>query len=181
VNINPSAYGQTIQFNATVAPSSGNGTPTGSVTFKSGTATLATVALNNGVAIYNNSNLAVGTKSITAVYNGGSTYASSTSSALSQVINKVATTTALTSSANPSSFGQSVTFTAAVSPQYSGTPTGSVTFKLGAKILQTVTLSGGAASYTTTTLPTGSDNISATYNASASFITSSGSLTQQVN
>jgi hypothetical protein len=181
VNINPSAYGQTIQFAATVDPSSGNGTPTGTVTFKSGTATLATVPLNNGVAIYNNSNLAVGTKSITAVYNGGSTYASSTSSALSQVINKVATTTALTSSANPSSFGQSVTFTAAVSPQYSGTPTGSVTFKLGATILQTVTLSGGSASYTTTTLPRGSDNISATYNASASFITSSGSLTQQVN
>jgi len=181
VNINPSAYGQTIQFTAAVAPSSGNGMPTGSVAFKSGTATLATVPLNNGVATYNNSNLAVGTKSITAVYNGGSTYASSTSSALSQVINKVATTTALTSSANPSSFGQSVTFTAAVSPQYSGTPTGSVTFKLGATILQTVTLSSGSASYTTATLPRGSDNISATYNASASFITSSGSLTQQVN
>jgi hypothetical protein len=181
VNINPSAYGQIIQFTATVAPSAGNGSPTGSVTFKSGTAALATAPLNNGVAIYNNSNLAVGTKSITAVYNAGSTYASSTSSAVSQVINKVATTTALTSSANPSSFGQSVTLTAAISPQYSGTPAGSVTFRLGTKILQTVTLSGGFASYTTTTLPKGSDNISATYNASANFITSSGSLTQQVN
>jgi hypothetical protein len=181
VDINPSAYGQTIQFTVTVAPISGNGTSTGSVTFKSGTATLATVALNNGVAIYNNSNLSVGTKSITAVYNGGSTYASSTSSPLSQIINKAATSMSLTSSANPSSFGQSVTFTAAVSPQYSGTPTGSITFKLGTKILQTVTLIGGSASYTTTTSPRGSDNINATYNASASFITSSGSLTQQVN
>lgn len=52
----------------------------------------------------------MGTKNITALYNGSATYATSISPALSQIINKAATTLALTSSANPSSLGQSVTF-----------------------------------------------------------------------
>jgi hypothetical protein len=180
VNINPSAYGQTIQFTAIVTPNSGTGAPTGSVTFKSGTATLAAVSLTNGVAIYNNSNLAAGTKSVTAVYSGDATYASSTSAALIQVINKAATTTSLSSSPNPSTLGQAVALTATVLPQYSGTPTGSVTFKRGTTILGTITLSGGVASYTTSTLPKGADPISATYNGSVYFTGSTAATTQNV-
>jgi len=180
VDVNPSAFGQTVTFTATVAPNSGTATPTGTLTFKSGTATLAKVPLSGGTASYSSSVLAVGTKTITAVYSGDTTYAASTSSALSQVITKASTTTALTSSPNPSAAGQSVTFTATVSPQYSGTPTGSVSFRLGTKSLQTVTLSGGSASYTTTTLAIGSDTITATYNGSADFGVSSGSIVQSV-
>lgn len=181
VDVNPSSFGQTLTFTATVAPNSGTATPTGAVTFKLGTMMLGKVSLSGGMASYQTSALTAGTKGITAVYSGNATYATSTSAVLSQVVGKAATTTALVSSTNPFTAGQSVTLTATVSPQFSGTPTGSVSFKLGTKLLKAVTLSGGSASYSTTTLPAGADNITATYNGSADFSSSSASMTQNVN
>ena len=96
-------------------------------------------------------------------------------------MNKATTTTTLTSSQNPSNFGQSVTFTASVTPQFSGTVKGSVTFYDGATALKTVGLSGGVAKFTTSTLASGKHTITATYNGSTSFTGSSASLTQTVN
>ena len=76
-----------------------------------------------------------------------------------------------------------MTFTATVAANAlgSGTPTGSVTFADGLTTLGTITLSGSTASYTTAKLPTGQGLITATYNASSSFLTSGTSLTQTVN
>jgi large repetitive protein len=68
-----------------------------------------------------------------------------------------------------------------LTPQFSGTPTGNVTFKDGTTILKTVTLSGGVAKYTTSKLTAGTHTITATYNGSTSFYGSSASLTQTVN
>jgi len=51
----------------------------------------------------------------------------------------------------------------------------------GTTALKTVALSGGVAKFTTSTLTSGSHNITATYNGSASFTGSSASLTQTVN
>jgi hypothetical protein len=82
---------------------------------------------------------------------------------------------------HPSDVGQSVTFTASVTPQFSGTVTGTVTFYDGTTTLRTVSLSGGAAKYTTKTLASGTHTITATYNGSNSFTGSSASLTQTVN
>ena len=70
---------------------------------------------------------------------------------------------------------------ASVTPEFSGTPTGSVVYKDGTKTLKTVTLSGGVASYTTSALTHEAHTITATYNGSASFSGSSASLTQTVN
>jgi hypothetical protein len=137
--------------------------------------------LSSGVAKYTTTKLAVGTGSITAVYNGSISFTTSASLALSQVVNQASTTTALASSQNPSTFGQSVTFTVTVAPQFSGTVTGSVTLTDGTKALKTVNLSGGAVKYTTTTLPTGTHRIAATYNGTTSFSGSSAALTQTVN
>jgi len=53
-------------------------------------------------------------------------------------VNQAATATTVTSSLNPSTFGQSVTFTATVSSA-GGTPTGTVTFYDGATTLGTGT------------------------------------------
>jgi hypothetical protein len=100
---------------------------------------------------------------------------------LKQAVSKATTTTALASSLNPSNFGQSVTFTANVTPQYSGTVKGSVTFYDGTTALKTVALSGGLAKFTTSTLTSGGHNITATYNGNTSFTGSSASLTQTVN
>ena len=75
---NPSAIGQAVTFTATVSPSApGAGTPTGSVTFKDGTATLGTETLTGGTALLTTSTLALGTHSITAVYNGDTDFITS--------------------------------------------------------------------------------------------------------
>jgi hypothetical protein len=87
----------------------------------------------------------------------------------------------LTSSQNPSNFGQSVTFTANVTPQFSGTVKGAVTFYDGTMPLKTAYLSGAVAKFTTSALTAGSHTITATYNGSTNFYASSASLTQKVN
>jgi hypothetical protein len=93
-----------------------------------------------------------------------------------------ASSTALTSTANPSTVGQSVTFTATVSPVSpgTGTPTGTVTFKDGATVLGTTNLAAGQASFTTSALSVGGHAITASYSGDGSFSASSASLTQNV-
>jgi hypothetical protein len=93
--------------------------------------------------------------SVTAKYLGDGNFNDSTSSALSQVVNKADTTTSVTSSVNPSVYGQSVTFTATVNPVApgAGTRTGTVTFKDGATVLGTGTLNAsGQATFSTSAL-----------------------------
>jgi hypothetical protein len=177
----PSIYGQTVVFTATVASSIGAPPDGETVTFKQGANVLGTGLVSGGTASFSTSTLGVGTKLVTAVYGGDSDFVASTSKAASQVIGKAATTIALVSSQNPASFGQSITFTATVTPQFSGIPTGTVTFLDGAKVLKTVPLSAGSASFTTSTLAQGAHNITAKYNASTSFTGNSGLLGQTVN
>jgi hypothetical protein len=178
---NPSTYGQAVTFTAVVT--SGLGPPPNGeiVTFKKGTTVLGTGTLSGGSASFTTSALPVGTNYIKTVYGGDSNLAGSTSKAVAQVVNKATTTTALTSSVNPSNFGQSVTFTASVTPQFSGTVKGSVTFYDGTTVLKTMALSGGVAKFTTSTLTSGAHSITATYNGNANFDGSSASLTQTVN
>jgi large repetitive protein len=175
----PSSFGQSVTFTANVTSASGE-TPTGTVTFKNGSATLGTETLSGGTTTFSTSALTIGTHAITAVYNGDANDTTSTSPAISQTVTKAATSTALTSSVNPSAGGTAVTFTATVMSSTSGTPTGSVTFKSGTKSLGSKSLSGGTAGITTSTLAAGTDTISATYNGSADFLTSSATLPQTV-
>ena len=115
VTVNPSVYGQSISFTASVAAvAPGTGTPTGSVTFSDGSTTLKTVTLSAGVATYTTTKLVTGQHTITAAYNGSSTFAISTSAALTQTVNLDSTSTVVTASADPSVYGHSVTFTATV-------------------------------------------------------------------
>ena len=95
----------------------------------------------------------------------------------------IATTTTLTSSTNPSLFGQSVTFTATVAPLSGrGTPTGSVTFYAGSTALGTATLSSKKASLKTTSVPVGSQAITAVYSGDTNYtLGTSAVLTQTVN
>ncbi|MGC8641029.1 MAG: beta strand repeat-containing protein [Isosphaeraceae bacterium] len=185
---NPSIYGQSVTFTATVSAATGTGTPTGTVTFKDGTTTLGTGTLDStGTATFSTSTttpLSLGTHSITAVYGGDSTFATSTSTALSQTVNQASTTTSLTSSANPGAVGQTVTFTATVAAvsQGGGTPTGTVTFKDGTTTLGTGTLtSTGTATFSTSTLSLGSHSITAVYAGDTNFSGSTSSvLTQSI-
>ncbi|MFZ0771007.1 MAG: Ig-like domain repeat protein [Candidatus Sulfotelmatobacter sp.] len=177
-----SAYGQSVIFTAKVTSSSGAPPNGQTVSFMKGTTVLGTGTLSGGSANFTDSTLAVGTNSIKAVYGGDANLAGSTSTAVSQVVSKATTTCILASSLNPSNSGQSVTFTATVEPEFSGTPAGTVTFYNGTTVLKTPSLSGGAANYTTTTLPVGANSITATYNGGTDFTTcTSPVLTQTVN
>jgi poly(3-hydroxybutyrate) depolymerase len=146
---------------------------------------LGTGQLSGGSATFTTSTLSKtnsGTDAIKAVYAGDSTFATSTSAAVDQTVNAASTTTTLVSSLNPANVNQGVTFTATVTPQYSGTVTGKVSFYNGTtKLSGGVTLSNGLASYTSTTLPAGTDQITASYNGSTSFLTStSAALSEAV-
>ena len=73
--------GQNVTFTASVAPQTGTGVPTASVTFLDGQAQIAAVTLNGGTASFSTATLAAGTHTITAAYSGDSNYAASTSAA----------------------------------------------------------------------------------------------------
>jgi hypothetical protein len=178
---NPSTYGEAVKFTAAVTSSLGAPPNGETVSFMKGKTVLGTGTLSGGSAGFTTSTLPVGTNAIVAVYGGDSKFASSTSKAVSQVVSKATTMTTLASSLNPSKVGQSVTFTASVKPQFGGTVTGTATFDDGTMVLKTVTLSGGLAKFTTSTLASGSHTIKATYNGSAGFDGSSATLTQTVN
>jgi hypothetical protein len=179
---NPSVYGQAVVLTASVRSAAGAPPDGETVTFKLGQTTLGTGTLTGGVATFSTSALGTGSKALTSVYGGDDAWVASTSKAYIQVIGKASTATTLTSSQNPGSYGQPVTFTATVTPQFGGVPTGNVTFRDGSKLLKTVALSGGVANFTTSTLSRAAHNITATYAGNAAgFMGSSGSLTQSVN
>lgn len=80
---NPSTYGTSVTFTATVTGSS----PTGSVEFFDGAASIGSGALAGGSGSVTTSLLGAATHSITAIYSGDGSNSGSTSIALSQVVN----------------------------------------------------------------------------------------------
>ena len=135
-----------------------------------------------GTATFTISTLLSGTHSITTMYSGDTNYLTSTSPILPVVIGQGASAIALVSSANPSNYGQSVTFTATVTgPDI--TPTGTVTFYDGATSLGTGTVNAsGVASFATAGLAGGSHSITAQYSGDTEYTAiTSTVLTQVVN
>ncbi len=98
-----------------------------------------------------------------------------------------ATTTVLASSANPSATGANVTFTATITDNpHPATVVngGTVAFSADGNLISgcsAIAVSSGTAQCTTSALLEGAHTIQATYSGTASFGTSSGSLTQRVN
>lgn len=177
--LNPATVGQPVPLSATVT--SNIGTPNGTVTFmQNGTYTLRTATLSGGQATLDKTFTVAETRSIIAIYSGSARLATSASTALQQAVMQATTTTTLASSLNPSSVGQSVTFTAFVIPQFSGTPTGTVTFKNGANVIGTASLSGGSASLTKLLDVATPKSISAVYFGDANFAGSTSSALNQV-
>ena len=187
-SVNPAVTGQAATFTATVAAvAPGVGTPTGTVTFKDGDVILETVAVGaGGKATFTTSFAAAGGHAITAVYSGDPNFVGS-SQALTEQVNAPttpqATTTALLASANPVVVGQAVRFTATVrGPAGTGTPTGTVRFFVGNKVVARVTLdANGQARITRSFSRTGLFTIRTVYRGNAHFAASSQVLTEQVN
>jgi hypothetical protein len=87
-NGNPSQYSQSVTFTSTVA-TTGASVPTGNVTFSDGATVISSSTLNgSGQASFSTTSLSVGSHSITAAYPGDSNSLASTSTVLTQVVNK---------------------------------------------------------------------------------------------
>ena len=173
-SLNPAPAGSGVTFTAVVSPSAATGT----VQFLDGVTVIGSATLANGSASFTTASLSPGTHSITASYGGSSNYAAANSSVLSQIV-KANTSVALSSSLNPSIAGTAVTFTALVTP---ATATGTVQFLDGATVLGSAAISGGQASFTTSSLAQGVQSITAVYGGDAADSgSSSAPLTETVN
>lgn len=174
-SLNPSNVGQEVTFTATISVTApGSGTVTGQVTFFDGNTNLGTGTVANGQATFRTSSLTAGPHAITAEYAGDNNFlASSRSAALTQTINRIATTVALTADVAAPVFGQSVTFTAVVSATSGGAPTGRVSFRDGETLLGAIDLQNGRATFSTSTLTVGSHTIRASYDGNTQFNESS--------
>ncbi len=170
--------GQSVTLTATVRAVGDTRFPTGTVTFKSGSTVIGTANLRYDKATLTTAALGAGLHPITAVYNGTTTYRTSTSTAVSLNVTRprTATTTTLTGPGAVSR-GQSAAFVATVrGASGTATPSGTVTFRVGTTVLGTVALSGGRASYSTSQLAVATHGVTATYNPTGVFSGSTSSV-----
>ncbi|MCY3016429.1 MAG: Ig-like domain repeat protein [Planctomycetota bacterium] len=186
---NPSTYGATVTFTATLPAVGGGARPTGTVQFYLGTTVLVAFGtpqtLVNGTASVTSAALPVGNSSITAAYLGDDpNYVARTSAAVLQVVNKATATPSVIGTPNPTTFGDSVTLTATILPAGAGSmPTGTIQFlDNGVPLGGLVALVNGTATLATTALTTGGHAITARYSGDANYlVTTSASFTQTVN
>lgn len=163
------AYGGTVTLTTSVTAASGSGSPTGSASFYDSTSLLATVSLTNGSAPYTTSSLAVGSHTLTAVYSGDATFATSTSSPVTVVVNPPPKTTpTVTTTLSSSNITTVQTLTATVTVNGgSGNPipTGSVTLTGGGYTSAVTTLTSGSATINVPagSLTAGADTLTASY------------------
>lgn len=163
-SLNPSNFGQTVTFTATVAAPQSTTTPTGTVTFMDGATTLGSTSLSaSDVAQFNTSSLAPGSHNITAVFGGSTNDNKSTSNTVVQIVNLNTAALSLTASPNPADVGQSVTFTATASGIMLGATPDMVTFYDGSNSIGSVPLNAaGVASISTNSLTLGTHSVTAT-------------------
>jgi hypothetical protein len=124
---------------------------------------------------------AVGTYAIVPTLSG-STAGNYTATTVNGVltITQTPTTTLLISSAPSQVYGQSVTFTATVTPSTAGVPTGTITFRDGAVLLGTVSLANGTISLPTAGLAVGTHTITASYSGDTNFGASASNSIAQI-
>ncbi|HZI62642.1 MAG TPA: Ig-like domain repeat protein, partial [Pyrinomonadaceae bacterium] len=195
-SLNPSTFGENVTFTSTTEAA---GTPVdeGSVTFieggtcaapgtiLAGPTPVGTTGPTTGQASFSTSALTAGGHTITACYTA-TNHADSEGNVL-QTVNKRDTLTTVSSSLNPSTFGESVTFTATVvgTGAGAGDPSGgSVQFKIdGANFGAPVALvAGSASSGAISSLTAGNHTVEAFFtSADTNFNDSGDELTQTVN
>ena len=166
VNSGATTYGDSMTFAATVT--SGSGIPPGTVTFRDGATVIGAAGLVNGEASFTTNALATGSHTVTATYDGGVAFGSSTSGSVTASVAAASTETTVSGTPNPSVFGASVTFTASVTSA-SGIPSGTVTFLDGPIAIATASVSNGQATLVTSALTIGTHSMTASYAATTNF------------
>jgi MBG domain (YGX type)/Bacterial Ig-like domain (group 3)/Carboxypeptidase regulatory-like domain len=134
--------------------------------------------LNQSLTVSYANNVIAGTATASASYGGDGDHNGSGDSKNFSIVAANSITTVV-SSKNPSTYGDSVSFTATISPN---TATGTVQFKIdGTNVGSPVTVANGSAtSGATSSLTAGSHSISAVYSGDSNYTGSTGNLNQIV-
>jgi uncharacterized protein (TIGR03437 family) len=180
---------------ASVKASSGSTSPSGTVTFMRGNATLGTANLSGSggsataTLTVNGSQLATGLNNLGATYAGSGGFGGSTGTT-SVTVTVSATATTTTVSASPSSIastGNTVITATVNAAAGTSSPGGSVAFTLGGATLGSAALSGsgGTSSASITVggsqLASGNNTIAASYSGGSGFGASSGTVVVNVS
>lgn len=173
-------FGTSVTVTATLTGS--NGTPTGSITYTLDGVSQPSASLSGGVATFTlPGTLTVGAHSIMVNYAGDNNYTASAQQGFTLTVNPDTTTTTLSATPTSTGYDSSVTLTAkvtntSVSPNAPVT-TGTVTFYDGATSIGTGTVNAsGVATLTTSALPAGTDNLTASYGATTDDAASTSSI-----
>jgi hypothetical protein len=172
ITVNPAT--QTITFTAPSSPVTyGVGPITLSATASSA---LAVTFSATGPATVSGNTLTItgaGSVVVTASQAGNTDYAAANSVNKTITVTKATPSNVLSASASTIVHGSSITFTATLTGSGSQVvPTGTVTFRNGGTALGTGTLnSSGVATYSTTTLATGTHSITASYGGDTNYTT----------
>ncbi|MBW4039306.1 MAG: hypothetical protein HIU91_10605 [Acidobacteria bacterium] len=179
---NPSNFGQTVTFTATVAAPQSSSAPTGTVAFMDGNTSLGSAPLSaTGFAQFSTAALAAGTHTITAIYSGSTNDNPSTSIPLIQIVNLNTAVLSLTANPNPAALGQPVTLTASATILTFLPDT--ITFYDGTTSLGTAPLGAqGTATLSTSALALGTHSLTAVLAATAApdFTLTGASITFQI-
>ena len=172
-----SVYGTTLGSILGAVALDGQNAVTGGGTY----AYTATLSGGSPVAVTASTVLPAGSYTLNVLFTptNSQTYKTASGS-VTLVVTQAGASIALVSSSNPSLTTTSVTLTATVSSS-STTPTGTVTFFNGSTALgAAVSLVNGVATLPITTLPIGTDSISAIYNGDNNFTGSTSNRVSQV-
>jgi large repetitive protein len=183
---NPSVFGEQVMFRVTVAATTpGNRPPTGTVELREGSvgALGPPVPLSDGTATFTTTGLAVGSRSVTAVYSGDDQYPRALSDPFTQSVDRGAVTLAMGATPNPAVYGQAVTITATVTPVLpaAGRPGGPVTVFDGPLPLGQATLTDRSVTFTVASLAVGSHTLRVEYGGDTAFTGATAELNQTVN
>ncbi len=180
----PASVGVPVTLTATIAVSSGMGTPTGTVLFTDHDANgalrnLGTVTVANGQAVVSGVLFPVGVDMVTATYTSGdANFVAGSPAVLPISVGQGAPDLSVTASAAGPVYGQSDTVSATLAAGSGPAPTGSVTFSAtGPGVLVTLGSAplSASAPYVATLDPTGSpipvgaETITASYGGDANF------------
>jgi hypothetical protein len=144
---------------------------------------LSQVGAQSATATVNGiSPVGTGTHLTDASYPGDSSFRPSVSSTIGLTAEPVATTLTLTATPASSGYGQLVMLTATITPDIAQnhSATGTVTFQNGGTVLGTIAIAGGVATFNATSLPKGTDSLTAVYSGDTNFLGSTGSATEVV-
>ena len=185
-SLNPSIYGQSVTFTATVSNTSGSGgVPSGSVAFYDGSTLLGVGTTLSGAgtsatSTFTISTLKAGTQSMSAVYTAAGNLPGSTSSTLTQTVNQAPLT--ITANNESKIYGASLpTLTAS----YSGFVNGDTPANLDTQPTLTTTATAGShvagGPYTITASGAADPDYSISYVAGTLTVTSAGLTITAVN